>query len=212
MKKGFLLLLFMSFGAICLAQINFGPKIGYNSTKLSLDRNDIESDLRNNFQFGAFLRIGKKIYVQPEINWVSQGSIYKSSDLNPITIGSSTIVFEQEVKMRTIQVPVLVGIKVIDFKAFNFRVMAGPTASFVTKTEVENKIDGGTIAITDEDVEDTVWSFQVGAGIDFLKATLDIRYNFGINNVISNVDILGENFEFSSKTSGFNVTLGLKIL
>ncbi len=212
MKKVFLLLLFMSFGAICLAQINFGPKIGYNSTKLSLDRNDIESDLRNNFQFGAFLRIGKKIYVQPEINWVSQGSIYKSSDLNPITIGNSTIVFEQEVKMRTIQVPVLVGIKVIDFKAFNFRVMAGPTASFVTKTEVENKIDGGTIAITDEDVEDTVWSFQVGAGIDFLKATLDIRYNFGINNVISNVDILGENFEFSSKTSGFNVTLGLKIL
>ncbi len=212
MKKVFLLLLFMSFGAICLAQINFGPKIGYNSTKLSLDRNDIESDLRNNFQFGAFLRIGKKIYVQPEINWVSQGTIYKSSDLNPITIGSSTIVFEQEVKMRTIQVPVLVGIKVIDFKAFNFRVMAGPTASFVTKTEVENKIDGGTIAITDEDVEDTVWSFQVGAGIDFLKATLDIRYNFGINNVISNVDILGENFEFSSKTSGFNVTLGLKIL
>ncbi len=212
MKKGFLLLLFMSFGAICLAQINFGPKIGYNSTKLSLDRNDIESDLRNNFQFGAFLRIGKKIYVQPEINWVSQGSIYKSSDLNPITIGNSTIVFEQEVKMRTIQVPVLVGIKVIDFKTFNFRVMAGPTASFVTKTEVENKIDGGTIAITDEDVEDTVWSFQVGAGIDFLKTTLDIRYNFGINNVISNVDILGENFEFSSKTSGFNVTLGLKIL
>ena len=83
MKKIILLLVFMSFGVISFAQkINIGPKIGYNATKLSLDRSDINSGLRNNFQFGAFLRIGQKIYVQPEVNWVSQGSTYSSTELH----------------------------------------------------------------------------------------------------------------------------------
>ena len=84
MKKILLLLVAIIFTTTAFSQISFGPKIGYNTAKLSLDRNDINSELKNNFQFGVFLRLGQKIYVQPELNWLTQGSIFKT----PLTGGS----------------------------------------------------------------------------------------------------------------------------
>ena len=131
MKKTILLLSFILLASTAFSQFTFGPKIGYNSTKLSLDRSDINSELKNNFQFGLFLRIGGTIYVQPEVNWVSQGSIFKTSES-----ANFTDEFEQEVKLSTIQVPFMVGLKVINLKMFNLRVFGGPTASFITKVKI----------------------------------------------------------------------------
>lgn len=206
MKKSILLLSFIILSSTAFSQLSFGPKIGYNSAKLSLDRSDINSELKNNFQFGLFVRIGTKIYVQPEVNWVSQGSIFKTS-------GSNTDIseFEQEVKLNTIQIPLMIGAKVIDLKLFNLRVFGGPTASFISKVKVDNKLATGIEPISEADLEDVIWSFQVGAGFDIVKLTFDIRYNFGINNVMKTVQIEGSPFEFSSKTSGFNVTVGWKM-
>lgn len=206
MKKNILLLLFTLLTGSVFSQFSFGPKIGYNSTKLSLDRSDISSELKNNFQFGLFLRIGTKIYVQPEVNWVSQGSIFKTSE--DFSFSSK---FEQEVKLNTIQVPFMVGAKVIDLKMFNLRIFGGPTASFITKVKIDNKLATGIEPITAADLEDLIWSFQVGAGFDITKLTFDIRYNFGINNVMKTVEIDGGPVEFSSKTNGFNVTIGWKM-
>lgn len=206
MNKGILIFLFVFISGSVFAQFNFGPKIGYSSAKLSLDRDDIKSELRNNFQFGAFMRMGTKIYVQPEINWVTQGSIYKTPE------GSAVEAFEQEVKLKTVQVPILIGAKLINLKLFNFRIFGGPAASFVTKTTIDNKLTINHQPIKEGDLEDIIWSVQVGAGIDIAKATLDIRYNFGINNVIESIQVNGTSYEFSSKTNGFSVTLGWKFL
>ena len=208
MNKSILVLVFVFLTSGVFAQLTFGPKLGYSSAKLSLDRSDITSELKNNFQFGVFVRIGTKIYVQPELNYVTLGSIYKTPE------GSVMPAFEQEVKLKTIQVPILVGAKLINLKLFNFRVFGGPTASFVTKTKINNKLASAVEPIKDADLEDIIWSVQVGAGIDIAKITLDIRYNFGINKVIENINIPGiaDPVEFSSKTSGFNVTLGFKFL
>lgn len=205
MKKITLLLVLVLLASSVFSQLAFGPKIGYNSAKLSLDRNDINSDLKNNFQIGVFLRLGTKIYIQPEVNWVTQGSIFKTPDTSDLTA------FEQEIKLNTVQIPLMIGLKVIDLKIFNLRVFGGPTVSIVTKTKIDNKLTGAIEPISEANLEDVIWSVQVGAGIDIVKFTLDIRYNFGINNVVESVDIGGENIEFSSKLSGFNVTLGLKL-
>lgn len=206
MKKSILLLTLIIFTSTAFAQFTFGPKVGYNSAKLSLDRSDINSELKNNFQFGLFLRIGRTIYVQPEVNWVSQGSIFKTSEE-----AGFTNEFEQEVKLNTIQVPFMIGAKVINLKMFNLRVFGGPTASFITKVKIDNKLATGIEPISEADLEDIIWSFQVGAGFDIVKLTFDIRYNFGMNNVMKTVQIEGDPVEFSSKTNGFNVTVGLKL-
>jgi len=206
MKKSILLLSFILLTISVFSQFTFGPKIGYNSTKLSLDRSDINSELKNNFQFGIFFRIGNKLYVQPEVNWVNQGSIFKTSE------NTNFSEFEQEIKLSTIQVPLMIGLKVIDLKMFNLRVFGGPSASYITKIKINKKLATGIEPISEADLEDIIWSFQVGAGFGILNLTFDIRYNFGINNVLKTIEIDGGPVEFSSKTSGFNVTLGFKLL
>jgi len=207
MKKSILLLSFiLLLTTSVFSQFTFGPKVGYNSTKLSLDRSDINSELKNNFQFGVFFRIGNKIYIQPEVNWVNQGSIFKTSE------SSTFSEFEQEIKLSTIQIPLMIGLKVIDLKMFNLRVFGGPSASYITKVKINKKLATGIEPISEANLEDIIWSFQVGAGFGILNLTFDIRYNFGINDVLKTIQIDGGPVEFSSKTSGFNVTLGFKLL
>lgn len=57
-KKSFLLISLALVTFSAFSQFTLGPKVGYSSSKLSLDRSDISSDLKNNFQFGIFMRIG----------------------------------------------------------------------------------------------------------------------------------------------------------
>ncbi len=200
MKKFILILTVTFIATTAFSQISFGPKIGYNTSKLSVDKSDIKSDLRSSFQFGAFLRLGTKIYVQPEINWVTEGGVFK-----PISLGSLSP-FEDDVKLSTIQIPFLIGAKVIDLKILNLRVFAGPSASIVTDKTIEKTGDLVSDLGVDQ-IEDLIWGVQVGAGIDVLMLTLDVRYNIGLTKVIGNVGSTA----YDSKTNGFNVSLGWKI-
>ncbi len=205
MKKTVLLFIFFVATNVAFAQLHFGPKVGYNTSKLSIDKADINTDLKNSFQFGAFVRLGTKVYIQPEVNFLTQGGIFERPEL------TSPTPFKQEVSLKTIQIPVMIGAKLIDLKVANIRVMGGPTASIVTDSEIENKVEDYIAPIKDADLEDLIWSFQVGAGIDVFMFTVDIRYNIGLNKIIDDVIIDGEPVSFESKASGFNVSLGWKI-
>lgn len=209
MKKIVLLLAFFVAANITFAQLHFGPKIGYNTSKLSVDKTDISSGLKNSFQFGAFVRLGgsgeSKIYLQPEVNFLTQGGIFDGVELESLSP------FKQEVNLKTVQIPLIVGAKLIDLKVASLRILGGPAASIVTNSEIENKISNYIEPIKEADIKNMIWSFQVGAGIDVLMFTLDIRYNIGLNKLIDKINIDGEPVSFESKTSGFNVSLGWKI-
>lgn len=206
MKRILLLLVAITITTATFSQISFGPKIGYNTSKFSLDRSDITSELKNNFQFGVFLRIGQRIYIQPELIWLTQGSIFKT----PLS-GGSLSPFTQEVSLKTIQIPVLIGIKLIDLKMVSIRVFGGPTASVVQNKTIENGIDNLINPITSADISDMIWSFQFGGGVDVFGLTLDIRYNVGLVNIINKVQIGDDLIPFESKTNGFSVSIGYKI-
>ncbi|MCK4638410.1 MAG: hypothetical protein KAT33_03225, partial [Bacteroidales bacterium] len=95
MRKLVLTFVLIFASSMIFAQFTLGPKIGYNTSKLSVDQSEIETSLKNSFQFGIFARIGKfdsKLYVQPEINWLTQGGVFKQPSLSG---GISP--FEQEV-------------------------------------------------------------------------------------------------------------------
>ena len=203
MKKTTLLLVMLMAVSFAFGQISLGPKVGYNTSKLTTDVSEINSDLKNSFNFGIFLRLGKKIYVQPEVNWLTRGGVFKtptSSSLSPI---------EQEVDLKTIEIPALLGWRIINLGVGNVRIFAGPSASIVTDKEVSTKDESGFInPIQDSDVEDLIWGFNLGAGVDVLMFTLDVRYQMGINEVIQKV----EGFDFNSKNNVFAVSLGWKII
>lgn len=203
MKKTTLLLVMVMAASFTFGQISLGPKIGFNTSKLTTDASEISSDLKNSFNFGVFLRLGKKIYVQPEVNWLTRGGVFKSpssSSISPI---------EQEIDLKTIEIPVLLGWRIINLGVGNVRIFAGPSASIVTDKTV-NTSEGSNLTdpIEDSDFEDMIWGFNLGAGADVLMFTLDVRYQMGLNEVIKKV----EGFDINSKNNIFAVTLGWKII
>lgn len=203
MKKVTLLFVMVMAASFAFGQISLGPKIGYNTSKLTTDVNDINSDLKNSFNFGVFLRLGKKIYVQPEVNWLTRGSVFKrpsSTDVSPI---------EQEIDMKSIEIPVLLGWRIINLGVGNIRIFAGPSASIITVKTVSTKESSGYInPIKDSVIGDMIWGFNLGGGVDILMFTLDVRYQMGLNEVIQKV----EGFNFNSKNNIFAVSLGWKII
>jgi hypothetical protein len=200
MKKASIVLLLFLIANLGFSQIpglTLGPKIGYNSNRLTTDFDSITSDAKGSLQYGAFIRIGKKFYVQPEVNYVLKGG--------KIKFGSLGI---QELKLKSVTVPILFGIRPINAGVFNFRLMAGPTMSFITETTIDTPnglIDAFPIKSKD-DLKETMWSLQLGGGIDVMFMTLDVRYELGVENLYTGKQ------DFTLKNNLFNVSLGIKLL
>ncbi|MDD3637358.1 MAG: porin family protein [Bacteroidales bacterium] len=206
MKKIFFAFTFVLMASALSAQISLGPKIGYTTSKLSVDKSDIKSDLKSSFIYGAFVRLGDKWYVQPEINFYTSGGVFKSPSL-----GDGLSPVEDEVELKTLQIPFYIGIKLADLKLASIRAQAGPTANIYTDKKI-NPLKSGTV-IKEADLKDIQWGFQFGAGVDVLMFTLDVQYYLGLNNVISDITLEnGETVKFDSKSQGFMVTLGWKII
>lgn len=177
--------------------ISFGPKVGFNTTTLSTDMQDIKTDFKSNFQAGAFLRLGTESYIQPEILFVTKGGVLESDN-------ETEVIGAREIMINTLDVPILLGIRILDLKIGNVRAMAGPVASFTLDKEV-HEIDQADIPITEDDIRDATWALQIGAGIDLLMFTLDVRYEYGLTDIddIPATDL---------KNHLVSVTLGWKIL
>ena len=132
-----------------------------------------------------------------------------------------------------LQMPVLVGFNIIDFKIISLRAQVGPTANFVVgSTTLFDKtytLDGQQYDLNVDnpngnqnfDPKTIGWGLQAGIGIDLIDLiTLDINYNFGLSKVLNALDgtALGNTFnDFSNyvdttKQNMFLVTLGIKII
>lgn len=187
-------------------QFTIGPQVGYTASNLSVDKSEIVNNLKNNFLIGAFVRIGKKIYVQPEINWLTQGSILKYPSLsNPSPV-------EQEIKLNTIQVPLSLGWRIINLEVVNIRIYGGASANFIMNTSINTKNGDGSEYLLPSDFDNVQWQWQLGAGVDVLMFALDVRYFGGINNIMSkDITIDSETRSISSKSNLFEVVLGWKI-
>jgi hypothetical protein len=197
--KRLLAILSLLFCASCIhAQIpgfSIGPKIGFNTLKFTTDLNTIKSDPDGAFQFGAFARIGKKIYLQPEVDYVTKGG--------KITFGGDMV----KIKLNSVTVPLLVGYRLINAGIFNIRVMAGPAISMlVDKTVPVSGLPDSFPLKSKNDIKNSMWSVQFGGGVDVLNFTLDLRYEMGIDNMYT-----GQS-DLTMRNNLFNVSLGFKLL
>lgn len=196
-KLAFLItLILISQAVFSQYNLDLGLKAGFNSSKLTTDRSQYTPETINNFHFGAFGRINiNRIYIQPEAYFISKGGNIKDViDPNPLQTISS---FNYDM----VDVPILLGGKIIDGEAFNFRAMAGPVFSFVTKKQVE----GQSTPFSTDELKDNFMGYQFGVGIDFLLFTFDVRMERSTGNVYSGTDL-------NSKSNTFLFTLGAKIL
>ena len=187
MKKVMIAAAFLLCVSFANAQINFGIKAGYNSslggndlgsiTNGSYNLNSVKSEYKNGFQAGAFLRLGfNKVYFQPELLY-AMGK--KSYNMSVTDANSNTTTFDKNVSISTVDVPLLLGYKVLDLKLANIRVFAGPKLRFNAGSTLDYKnITGGGFNTADlqQDVKAAQLGLEAGFGVDVLMLSLDFRY------------------------------------
>lgn len=173
-------------GIFAQGLISFGPKVGWNSTKLTTDYKEYVNDLKSGFQGGLFFSLYlKKLYIQPEAYFsLKRGALHSSID--PLNPGSSLDI-QQAVSLSSVDVPIILGYKLLDLKVARLRVCAGPVASFLLSKEFSLTVNGlnETEKVTREDFKDPVWSAQIGAGLDVLMFTFDVGYQFGVDKFLT---------------------------
>jgi len=201
LKKIILLIITLATVSIANAQDMFcvGPKFGYNSNTLTDNLDSINSGIKNSFQIGAFIRVGSKIYFQPEANYqVVSGTLNKSI---------SSGILNQDITVKALKLPALIGVTLLKSGPINLRIMAGPAFTFLfdKKLDPSNMDEFWPIQSVD-DLKNSIWSVQMGAGLDVLFMTLDVRYEFGVENMYNGSS------EFELKNNIFNVSLGIKLL
>jgi hypothetical protein len=163
----------------------FGLRAGTDLATPTIDTDEIQSQLKSNYQFGVYARLGKKLFLQPEV--------YYAVKNEQIIYGSMAV---DEIMVNTLKAPLLLGVELIDLGIVSAHIMAGPMVSMYLS---ESKSD----YVIDRPKYD--YKLQLGGGIDVLRfITLDVRYSVNLNDQIKD--------ELSQLTfkSGVNVTLGIQ--
>jgi hypothetical protein len=203
MKKILLFVLLFISAEVTFGQFALGIKVGYNANKLSSNLDSVKSSFSSGFHVGAFARIGKRVFLQPEFYYTMSGG---SFTVNTKLLQDIT----QKVTVGSLDIPVLIGFKIINSKIFNWRIMVGPQVSFLVNSKLKD------VSLTDPIQSATFsnvnWYIQAGTGIDVLFLTLDIRYQAGLNSMINDVVKNGATYASNSKNNMFVVSLGFKIL
>ncbi|HWS00956.1 MAG TPA: porin family protein [Prolixibacteraceae bacterium] len=179
----FLTIAIFSFGGF----FDLGIKAGYNSSKLTFNQSaqDIISDAKGGYEVGAFMRTGgKHLYFQPEVLWVEK----------------NTSVEDQQAKIKSVQIPLLAGFRFLNVKVASFHLITGPSVSFspdVTIDDVKTNLTNSS-----------AWSWKLGAGVDVLIFSLNLRYDWGLTDL--NVDNVQKTVLKDGQT--FTISLGIKLL
>ena len=225
MKKTFLILvtlLMMSSAAFAGGDFDFaiGPKVGYQTTKLSYYKADIKSSFSNHFTAGIFTRftIGK-FYIQPEVLYLNTSNIFSLTATGTQSDNLFNLPTDAQIKLTlnsmNLQVPILLGFNFLDLKILTLRAQVGPTMNFIlsSKTVYDKtySLNGSEHVIDNVDTDERIKTLDL-----LSRITLDINYNFGLSGVLNKLDgtILGNTFDLSnidkSKENIFMITVGIK--
>jgi hypothetical protein len=217
MKKILTLSLLLFTGQLLIAQIfsvgvlgGYEAASSYNQFKdMNLANNvvdQLKSGFANGYQLGGWMRFGaKSLYLQPELLFNFKNST------QTVYINNSTPL-QSSFKSRTFEVPVLLGYKVIDLKVMNLHVTTGPRFIFNSGSSIMHSNDWGSFssAVTQQ-VKSNNWGWEVGAGVDILALSVDVRY---CDYFASPTTFTYNNQTFSSSNGGHGIfiTLGWRLL
>lgn len=193
MKKTLLTGLFLILTVALFAQAKFdlGLKGGVNFSKVSFDIDDYSAESITKSHFGAFGRIGfGRIFVQPEVYFTGKGG----------DVTSDFVSTAASFNYKSVDIPVLLGLRIIKGKTVGLHVVAGPVFSNITSKE----ITGG------EDIDKSFYKnhytgIQYGVGVDILFITVDARMENGLGEFYSGPLASGKN-------NTFMLSVGFKIL
>ncbi|MDH3649941.1 MAG: PorT family protein [Saprospiraceae bacterium] len=156
------------------AQVSLRPHAGFNSSSLS-HASGVQFEDRLGSQFGLDLQLGGRFYVQPGIMWESATNELKQE----FDERSNTFTINR------IRVPFMMGYKVLGpqtSRLIDFRMFTGPNVSFTVSKDL-----GGDPLFNKDDFRNSVWGWNVGAGLDITILFVDVGYTFGLSEVFDSV-------------------------
>ncbi|MEZ4900677.1 MAG: porin family protein [Spirosomataceae bacterium] len=173
---------------------------GFTITKPGASVQDFfrnNSSNKTGYVLGAYARIGRKVFIQPEVLFSSKGGtfeILKNGASSPLNV---------DVKFSQIDIPVLVGLKVGPL-----RLNAGPMASLNVSggNNLGEAIKVYTTQNFNKTIEQATFGYQAGIGLDIRSFNIDLRYESGFSN-ISQLN-LQNNAQFNTKVSLWQLTAG----
>jgi hypothetical protein len=216
MKKILLASAMIIMALFSYAQLGLGIKGAVTMSNFTTDLSDIEEAAKTGFQFGGFVRVGDKWHLQPEIYFTAKNGQfnYDFTDVDPNNpLNTIAKKVNYNLTLNTIDIPVLIGYKLIDPPLMNIRLQAGPVASIVTSKKFKIDVDGVDQEVPDDEgdmYKNMNWGLQLGAGVDFLMFTVDLRYELGLSNIYDKPEGNTENQTY--KNNVFFLSVGWKIL
>jgi len=188
MMKKVLIILLLSAGPLALkAQSPFfdlGLHAGWNNTKINVK--ELKSSSHSGYKFGVFTRFNiKQYYIEPALDWVHK----------EVPVENSTAT--EKLKSNSLDIPVMIGTKLLRLPMFNLRVYVGPNFSYILNDMKITKVSSKELKASD-----TMWYLRYGAGIDLWKLTLDLNHEFGLKKFGNNIQ----------RPNTWNVVLGIKLL
>jgi hypothetical protein len=196
-----LLALVISLQQIAFAEspFNLGLKIGAANSRISTNFNEVTSlsyhaNQAESYFAGAFARVHLgRVYIQPEV-------LFNSKDAQ-ISTDPNIIEVINHFDMKTVDIPVLIGFKLVDNKYFNLRFNGGPVFGFVSDSNFDLP---EFTELKASDFVNNYIGWQVGMGMDIWFATLDARVE-GTGNLIN------RDSNFTMSHTLYTLALGIKI-
>ncbi|WP_183556745.1 porin family protein [Mucilaginibacter sp. SP1R1] len=163
------------------SDIDFGIKAGINFSTLKTGLNAVsDKSGKIGFNAGVFARIGKDLYFQPEINYVTFSDKYRFNSTS------------YDAKFRQLNVPLMVGYKLVNTEDLVFRLSAGPDLYYNLKKPIA---PGGF------KYKDVSAGGVINAGVDIGSLTFDARYSLGLSKF---------NKDLGQKANIFSLGVGFK--
>lgn len=160
----------------------FGIKAGINFSNYIN-----KSNMEPGGDAGLFLRAGRRFYFESGVYYSFRSTNFKDF--------KEEIQESFEIGQHFIDVPLLLGYKIVSRPNFNFRIFIGPRVGLRIGSNYDN---------IDDMIGYAQWGGQAGLGIDFWRFTFDVKY-----------DISASKFkEYDEDTfwkqNMFNMALGFK--
>jgi opacity protein-like surface antigen len=179
-----------------------GIKGGVNLSSVKVASLSTNLENKTGYQLGAFARIGRTIFLQPEVYFTAKE--VNVDVLNSLTTNQGVVGFSQ----KSLDVPLLAGIKLGPL-----RLLAGPVASYAisASTSPDAAVKSYFSGTSQDIINRSSFSYQAGIGFDILNLSLDLRYE-GTMSELKNTVAVPSGFNYSQKPSYYQATIGFRIL
>ncbi|MCC8173202.1 MAG: PorT family protein [Odoribacter sp.] len=191
MNKIFLFIVVCLVGIGVNAQpINIGIHGGVSSTKIKVKNIEQirKTSLHTGYTLGVFARVNLgPLYVEPSLDYSHKQGEVQTRDNDKGTL-----------KYNSFDIPIMLGLHVIDIEIVKVRAFLGPVASFTGKLKTDGFHMPDII-----DNRKAMWNGKFGVGVDLWKFTLDLDYEKGFRKF--------QKHYFRAPNS-LNFTVGFKLI